>query len=66
MLVKTTTAETASNYRLTNFHVECKCGESHVLTSTNDTKTCKCGRIVSLSSSMKQKLIANGSAKPIN
>jgi predicted SprT family Zn-dependent metalloprotease len=66
MLTKTTTATTASDYRLTNFSYECTCGESHVFTRLSETKKCKCGRIVQLSGQMRQTLIANGSAKPMD
>ena len=66
MLTKTTTATMASDYKLTNFDYECACGIKHPFTRLSETKKCKCGRTVQLSAQMRQTLIANGSAKPMD
>jgi len=66
MLTKQVTASTASDYKLVSFSMQCVCGQEHMFTTVNQIKTCSCGKQLALSPTMKQILIKNGSAKPIN
>jgi hypothetical protein len=66
MLTKQVTASITNNYRLVNFCVKCVCGKEYTFTSLHQTEQCSCGHLVCLSTKLKDILIKDGSAKPIN